>query len=588
MERENLKCDLEDALVRQLVCELGQNYLQRCATASDCAVAPAFGQSNARERVPGAAVSRHTRTPPRAAPTSNPRVASSSRLHSLHPRLQRSTSTPPYSVAKWLEILERIKPLAAARTKKTNPAPASRVANMAEPAPDQTRPVKEDISKLATVDEDVATPVSRDEDPNSKRVTLADLSAKGTALYAHRNYEDATEVFSKASVLQAEINGETAPENAEILFHYGRSLFKVGQSKSDVLGGPAAADKKAASSKPPAKSEAQNVAKEEAKEGSSDAKKPLFQFTGDDNFDEDSDEDEGAEEEEQEEEDDDLATAFEILDLARVCYLKQLDQRNEEDQPGKGKEVSEGDSPSVRHIKERLADTHDCLAEISLENERYPNAIEDGRVSLNYKMELYPEESEIIAEAHYKLSLALEFASVTTSGDDGTNAKREAMDQGLRDEAVTEMELAIKSFKLKIQGKEVELATMASPEDNDLARATISEMKEVVADMEQRLVDLRKDPIDASDLLSGGPEANPLGGILGAALGESAAERQARVEEAAKNATDLSGLVRKKKAKDTAELPAPAATNGKRKADDDAAPEAAESPKKAKVHGDAE
>lgn len=102
-------------------------------------------------------------------------------------------------------------------------------------------------------------------------------------------------------------------------------------------------------------------------------------------------------------------------------------------------------------------------------------------------MDLYPEESEIIAEAHYKLSLALEFASVTTSGDDGTNAKREAMDQGLRDEAVTEMELAIKSFKLKMQAKEVELATMASPEDNDLARAAISEMKEVVADMEQRV-----------------------------------------------------------------------------------------------------
>ncbi len=33
-------------------------------------------------------------------------------------------------------------------------------------------------------------------------------------------------------------------------------------------------------------------------------------------------------------------------------------------------EMSEGDSPEVKHIKERLADTHDLLAEISLENER--------------------------------------------------------------------------------------------------------------------------------------------------------------------------------------------------------------------------
>lgn len=100
------------------------------------------------------------------------------------------------------------------------------------------------------------------------------------------------------------------------------------------------------------------------------------------------------------------------------------------------------------------------------------------------------------------------------------------------------------------------------------------------------MVDLKKDPIDAADLL-GGPEANALGGIFGAALGESTAETQARVEEAKKTATDLTGLVRKKKApsedaENKPELAPAPATNGKRKAEDDA-PEAAESPKKAKV-----
>ncbi|KAK7398450.1 hypothetical protein QQX98_012174 [Neonectria punicea] len=420
-----------------------------------------------------------------------------------------------------------------------------------------------------------------DDDIKSRKVTLADLCAKGTTLYAQRNYEEATEIFSRASVLQAEINGETAPENAEILFHYGRSLFRVGQSKSDVLGGPAAADNKkkangdAKPKKPPAQAVAEKVTeedaekKEEASKSETDAKKPLFQFTGDENFDE-SDEDEGAEGEEEEEEEDDLATAFEILDLARVCYLKMLEKLDQEEQTDKGKEVSEGDSPTAKHIKERLADTHDALAEISLENERYPNAIEDGRISLKYKLELYPEESEIIAEAHFKLSLALEFASVTTPGDDEANTKREEMDQGLRDEAVKEMELAIKSSNLKLQNKEVELATMASPEDNELARKTITEMKEVIGDMEQRLVDLRNDPIDTKGLL--GADANPLGGIFGAAVGQSASDTKARVEEAKKTATDVTGLVRKKN-KDAA--PAVAAVpeseaNGKRKAEEPA------------------
>ncbi|KHN96145.1 histone H1-binding protein [Metarhizium album ARSEF 1941] len=493
----------------------------------------------------------------------------------------------------------------------------------------ETRPADEGTSTPAVtegtpaVTEDAATPISRDEDPKSRRVSLADLSAKGTALYAHKQYEDAAEIFSRASVLQAELNGETAPENAEILFHYGRSLFKVGQSKSDVLGGSAAPDRQnaataAGSSRPaaPAETGAQKVTREcvadtagagaqavdapedkdgdRAKEGAPDEKKPLFQFTGDENFDDSSDEE--PQEEAPEEEDDDLATAFEILDLARVCYQKQLEQLEKDDEAGKGKEAAQ-DSPSVRHIKERLADTHDCLAEISLENERYPNAIEDGRTSLNYKLQLYPEDSEIIAEAHYKLSLALEFASVTTADDEGKNAKREAMDQGLRDEAIEEMGLAIKSFKLKMQNKEVEVAVMASPEDNDLARKAIVEMKEVLADMEQRacqsfpprracLVDLKKDPIDASDLL-GGPQANALGGLFGAALGETAAETRARVEEAKKTAIDLTGLVRKKKVKQGEEPepePAAPATNGKRKAEE--ASETAESPKKAKVENE--
>lgn len=74
-------------------------------------------------------------------------------------------------------------------------------------------------------------------------------------------------------------------------------------------------------------------------------------------------------------------------------------------------------------------------------------------------------------------------------------------------------------------------------------------------------------------------------GIMGSALGESASETQARVEEAKKNATDLTGLVRKKKKDDDAQ-PAEQ-TNGsgsngtKRKAEEPA--ESDESAKKAKV-----
>jgi hypothetical protein len=47
--------------------------------------------------------------------------------------------------------------------------------------------------------------------------------------------------------------------------------------------------------------------------------------------------------------------------------MKKLEEP--EERADKGKAV--GDSSMTKHIKERLADTHDLLAEISLENERY-------------------------------------------------------------------------------------------------------------------------------------------------------------------------------------------------------------------------
>lgn len=173
---------------------------------------------------------------------------------------------------------------------------------------------------------------------------------------------------------------------------------------------------------------------------------------------------------------------------------------------------------------------------------RYPNAITDSRASLKYKQELYPEESEIIAEAHFKLSLALEFASITKSSDDSNNdggsSTADQVDQALRDEAATELEAAIASTKLKLQNKEVELATLHSPEDNDLTRQQIGEVKEVIADMEQRLVELRKPPIDINSALGLPPKE------------EKGKEEKIEVEVAAEvkeKARDLSGMVKKKR-----------------------------------------
>ncbi|KAH8820949.1 putative NASP-related protein sim3 [Xylogone sp. PMI_703] len=452
--------------------------------------------------------------------------------------------------------------------------------------------------------------ISAQEEVNSVKVTLADLCARGTAQYAHKNYEEAADLYAQASELQAELNGEMNPENAEILFLYGRALFKVGQSKSDVLGGKVGGDsKKSNGSGKPSKAKRQEpepeskkvldvVAEEGAaiaeKENSGESKleenngvkKQLFQFTGDENF-EDSDDDdvedqEGAEAEEEEEEDD-LASAFEVLDLARVLFTKRLEQPEEGEDKGK----SAGDSPMTKHIKERLGDTHDLLAEISLENERFPGAVSDFRAALTYKNDLYPFESEIIAEAHYKLSLALEFASITRTKEEGEEPKDDAeehVDQAMRDEAAKELEAALESTKAKLYNKEVELASTSSPDENDVTRSQITEVKEIVADMEGRLAELKASPVNLNlkEELYGGATSE---GVLSGSTGESPTAANARIEEAKKTANDLTGLVRRKKNPKASESSTPEpsneAGNGKRKAEDEG--EDSDHAKKAKV-----
>ena len=119
-------------------------------------------------------------------------------------------------------------------------------------------------------------------------------------------------MYARAAELQAELNGEMSADNADILFLYGRSLFKVGQSKSDVLGGKASGEKKkpngtvkskkAEAPQAESKTESEKITEEGVAiiagqsggvEEAVDAKKPLFQFTGDENF-EDSDDAEEA------------------------------------------------------------------------------------------------------------------------------------------------------------------------------------------------------------------------------------------------------------------------------------------------------
>ena len=430
------------------------------------------------------------------------------------------------------------------------------------------------------------------------RTQLRNLMAQATLKYSVKDYTAAADLYSQATELQAEINGEMSSQNADLLYAYGRCLYHVAVKNSDVLGSKIPGEKREEVHKKPTRkkqnsqgliSEAagkqKRIAEEvvtnfvEEKDGSiqlnvgvDGESKPQFQFKGDENFDtsdegEEEDAEADAEGTENVDEEDDFANAYEVLDLARVLLLKQLEEV--ETSSGKGKEIYES------QLKERLADTYDLQAEISLEGERFPSAVMDLRSALELKKGLFPQESSLVAEAHFKLSLALEFSSVTVqnNGQGEVESNTDAhVDESLREEAALEMEEAISSCQMRIKKEEAMLlnASEASGASGRIkaTKGDITDVKEMVKEMEQRvsdtrfrylkttcskfrvqLVELRQPPVSINDSTGSGriDGSNPLSGILGSILGESPAAQKARLDEASEGAKDLTNLIKRKK-----------------------------------------
>jgi len=93
-------------------------------------------------------------------------------------------------------------------------------------------------------------------------------------------------------------------------------------------------------------------------------------------------------------------------------------------------------------------------------------------------------------------------------------------------------------------------------------------VKDMVKDMELRVIELRQAPVSINDPTGTGAldGANPLSGILGSILGESPEAQKARIEEATKEAKDVTNLIRRNKpVKADADASASTTSNGKRK-----------------------
>ena len=156
------------------------------------------------------------------------------------------------------------------------------------------------------------------------------------------------------------------------------------------------------------------------------------------------DTDEKAQEKEEEEDPSNLQLAWEMLELAKTIFTKHADSLETMD-------------PIRLDLESKLSETYQTLGEVSIENENYPQAIEDLTMCLRRRQDLLPEDSRCIAETHYQLGVALGF---NAQFDEAVNALSDAI--GVLEKRISLLKESKESQGKKTLKKYVKLCLLLS------------------------------------------------------------------------------------------------------------------------------
>ncbi|KAI9310880.1 hypothetical protein BX666DRAFT_1139233 [Dichotomocladium elegans] len=332
------------------------------------------------------------------------------------------------------------------------------------------------------------------DDQLQKALTLLEEGDRALSL---NNYMTSVSKLGEACQLFDAIYGELAPECGDAYYSYGRALLQNAIEQNTVLGN------------------AGNAEEAPKSVGSSNKQQPVnsakFHFEDDEEEEQEQADDDDNEEEdnEKEPEEDDFEMAWDMLDLARVVFEKD-----------EGKQL-------------KLADVYLCLGDVSAETEKFDQAVQDYRKALEIKQGLLEESDRQLAEAHYKIALALEF-STTESEFAGAEIQKAIEVLKKRLEKLQAMSEG------KGKGKGKALATDIAADDSGKENGEISELITIMEEKVEELAARQKTQKEAEAALK-----SIFGGASEEKLSSAAATALA-------NATvnDLSSLVKRKKTVD--------------------------------------
>jgi len=276
--------------------------------------------------------------------------------------------------------------------------------------------------------------------------------------------------------------GETHPEVAEAYFYYGKSLLELSRLESGVLGNALSGvpeegddlntsqvedpEKMTSDEKSEVEKKVKDALEYNYKTCEVEAEKAEEAAAKDEAMDGDHTEDEAMEEDievatedkkeatgednamEDEEEPSNLQLSWEMLELAKVVYTKQLETATDD---------------LKLQFEKKICETLLLLGEVSLENENYQQAVDDMTVCLSRRQASLPSDSRSIAETHYQLGIAQAF-----------NDKY--------DEAEANMKSAISVLETRV-------ANLRKMESSDNLNKEIQELEELVKDIKEKIVD---------------------------------------------------------------------------------------------------
>lgn len=354
---------------------------------------------------------------------------------------------------------------------------------------------------------------------------VVDLVAGGNRYYGNKDFELASEYYSDAC---AAFNEENGKDDADLLFLYGKALFQNGVLKSGVLGGTTDLQSKESSEeqgndKDYKHNEANFQFHDDAtlaegeleeKEHENPKAKKENEAQGERGENDIDDEKEKSVEQESEEEKSDFEIAWDVLDVVRSMFEEKLEEYNDLQKnlspPFLESEKDVSGNAYVNACK-KLSETYDLLGEVSLEAENFTQSAEDLEKCLELRRKLFSEDSSLISESHYKLSLALEFC---------------IDDPELRGKAAQHMKLAIDSVKQRT-------AKESDPKKKQ-------DDQELIQDLELRYQEMLHDP--AQELES--EKTNIIKGILGE--GDETTDSSSAEKVSTKSVNDLTSFVKRK------------------------------------------